>query len=30
LRSSYRAAEVYARHGFEPLAHPDRWMERRT
>ncbi len=24
------AHEVYARHGFEPLAHPDRWMERRT
>jgi GNAT superfamily N-acetyltransferase len=23
------AHEVYARHGFEPLAHPDNWMERR-
>ncbi len=23
------AHEVYARHGFESLAHPDRWMERR-
>lgn len=23
------AHEVYARHGFTPLAHPDSWMERR-